>query len=222
MHRGKTADFTKPTEHVEGMRARKRRQTRERIVNAAVQLFSAKGFDTVTVDEIAATADVSKRSFFDYFPTKEDVIFAWQDDFGKVLAAAIAARPARESPVRTVEEALTACLATAANPASLAVDRLIRSTPALRERDYVKYARLEQTLAESLMVREKSARGKLRAQLLAAIVIAGMRLGNEQWYREGKTDSSNTKEFTKRMFRLVWNELYEIGDAGRRRHEASR
>jgi len=183
------AESTKSIKPVEGMRARKRRQTRERIVNAALQLFSAKGFDAVTVDEIAATADVSKRSFFDYFPAKEDVIFAWQDDFGKVLAAAIAARPARESPVRTVD---------------------------------VKYARLEQTLAEALMVREKSARGKFRAQLLAAIVIAGMRLGNEQWYREGKTDSSNAMEFTKRIFRLVWNELYEIGDAGRQQREANR
>lgn len=208
-------DVPKPIRPVEGMRTRKRRQTRERIVNAALQLFSEKGFDSVTVDEIAATADVSKRSFFDYFPTKEDVIFAWQDDFGKALADAIAARPARESPVLTVEEALTACIATAANPASLAVDRLIRSTPALKERDYVKYTRLEQTIAEALMLRERSSRGKLRAQLLATIVIAGMRLGNEQWYREGKTDSSNAKEFTKRMFRMVRTELYELAITSR-------
>ena len=217
----KTTKSLKTATPSEGLRARKRRQTRERIVNAALQLFSERDFDSVTVDEIAAAADVSKRSFFDYFPTKEDVIFAWQDEFGKALAAAIAARPAKEPLARTIEEALTSSLAEAANPASLAVDRLIRNTPALRERDYVKYARLEQTLAGALMERERSERGRFRARLLAAIVIAGMRLGNEQWYREGKTNSSNTKEFTKRMFRLVWNELYEIGGAGKRQCEAS-
>ncbi len=206
--------LVKPAVSTEGMRARKRRQTRERIVNAALQLFSERGFDSVTVDEIAASADVSKRSFFDYFPTKEDVVFAWQDEFGKALTVAIAARPKSESITRTVEEAMTASIGAAASPASLAVDRLIRSTPALRERDYVKYQRLEQALAGALVDRERGERGKFRAHLLAAIVIAGLRLGNEQWYAEGKTDSSNTKQFTQKMFRLVWAELYELGKAG--------
>ncbi len=59
-------------------------------------LFLERGFDATTVDDIAEAADVSKRSFFDYFPTKEDVVQAWQDEFGADLAAAIVARPAGE------------------------------------------------------------------------------------------------------------------------------
>lgn len=194
----------------EGLRARKRRKTRERIVDAALKLFLERGFDAVTVDEIAATADVSKRSFFDYFPTKEDVIFAWQDAFAEALAAAVAARPAKEPLTRVVEDALSASITAAANPASLAVERLIRNTPALQERDHVKYARLERRLALALMNRERSERGKFRAQLVAAIVIAGMRIGSEQWHREGRTDSSNAQEFTTAMFRRVWAELHEL------------
>lgn len=53
----------------------------------------------------------------------------------------------------------------------------LENTPVLRERDYVKYARLEQTLAAALMERVKSERGRFRARLLAWIVIAGLRLG---------------------------------------------
>ncbi len=183
-------------------------------MSAALQLFSKRGFDQVTVDEIAAAADVSKRSFFDYFPTKEDVIFAWQDEFGNTLAAAVTARPAKEQLTLTVEEAMTASIATAANPVSIAVDRLIRNTPALRERDYVKYARLEHTLATALMNRERSDRGKFRAQLLAGIVIVALRIVSEQRHAEGTTDSSNIRELTARMFHLVWTELAELGGYG--------
>src|SRR5690349_18754001 len=96
----------KQPEAVEGRRERKRRQTRERIEQAAMTLFLERGFDATTIEEITEAADVSKRSFFDYFPSKEEVVFAWQDSFADRLMAAIAARPAAESSVKAVEEAL--------------------------------------------------------------------------------------------------------------------
>ncbi len=196
----------------EGLRARKRRQTRERIVNAALQLFLEHGFDEVTVDEIASAADVSKRSFFDYFISKEEVIFAWQDSFGEALTVAVVARPAHEPLTQTVEEAFTSSIEAAAHPASLAVDELIRKTPSLRERDYLKYAKLEQTLADALINRTKNNRERFRARLLATIVVGGLRLGNEQWQKSGNTDLSKVRTFTKKMFRQVWGELAELGD----------
>jgi AcrR family transcriptional regulator len=78
----------------EGLRERKRRETRDRITQAAMALFLEQGFDATTVDEIATDANVSKRSFFDYFPTKEDVVAAWQDAFSATLTDAVKARPA--------------------------------------------------------------------------------------------------------------------------------
>src|SRR6266542_7003388 len=95
---------------VEGLRERKRRQTRERIANTAMTLFLERGFEATTVEDIASAADVSKRSFFDYFPIKEDVVSAWQDDFGATLAAAVVARPASESLGRVVEEVMTSSI----------------------------------------------------------------------------------------------------------------
>src|ERR1044072_4932649 len=92
----------------EGRRERKRRQTRERIEAAAVSLFLQRGFDATTIEDITEAADVSKRSFFDYFPSKEEVVFAWQDSFADRLMAAIAARPADDSSVEAVEAAITA------------------------------------------------------------------------------------------------------------------
>ncbi len=67
---------TKQTSTAEGRRERKRRQTRERIEQAAMTLFLERGFDATTIEEITDSANVSKRSFFDYFPSKEEVVFA--------------------------------------------------------------------------------------------------------------------------------------------------
>src|SRR3979409_1637082 len=105
----------------EGRRERKRRQTRERIEQAAMALFLKRGFDGTTIEDITEAADVSKRSFFDYFPSKEEVVFAWQDSFADSLAAAVAERPADEPLVKVVEEALTSAIMAALDPQSLAL-----------------------------------------------------------------------------------------------------
>ena len=60
----------------EGLRERKKRQTREAIAQAAMALFVARGFDAVTVADVARAADVSEKTVFNYFPAKEDLVFA--------------------------------------------------------------------------------------------------------------------------------------------------
>src|ERR1044072_2490663 len=116
----------------EGRRERKRRQTRERIEAAAVSLFLQRGFDGTTIEDITEAADVSKRSFFDYFPSKEEVVFAWQDSFSDELADAVAGRPKDEPVAKVVEEGLTtAILSASSDPQRLAVGALLHDTPAL-------------------------------------------------------------------------------------------
>ena len=60
---------------MEGLRERKKRQTREAIAAAAMALFHERGFDAVTVADVARAADVSEKTVFNYFPTKEDLVF---------------------------------------------------------------------------------------------------------------------------------------------------
>lgn len=83
-----------------GRRERKKQRTREALVDAAFQLFQEKGFEATTVEEIADAVDVSSRTFFRYFASKEDVVLTFQEEqFSKMLDA-LAARPAPE-PVMT-------------------------------------------------------------------------------------------------------------------------
>lgn len=197
----------------EGLRERKRRQTRERISQAALTLFIEQGFESTTIDQIAEMADVSKRGFFDYFPTKEDVVTAWQDEFAETLLAAVAARPAKESMARVVEEALISTILSAVNPQSLAIGRLIHGTPALRARDHLKYAKLEQKLVEALTARAKSKADPLRIRLLAMSTIGALRIAGQTWDTEQLL--SKSPAHLRKIAKTLWATLGELGTEGK-------
>jgi AcrR family transcriptional regulator len=88
------------------LRVRKKSETREALVRVALDLFEAQGFDRVTVDDIAALANVSPRTFFRYFGSKEAVLFADQEHLLSVMREAITSRPADEHPLLALREAL--------------------------------------------------------------------------------------------------------------------
>lgn len=197
----------------EGRRERKRRETRERIEAAARTLFLQRGFDAATIEDITEAADVSKRSFFDYFPSKEDVVFAWQDAFADGIAAAVATRPLDEPVIRVVEESLASAILASADPQSMALFDLIRSTPALRARDHLKYSKLEQKLGEALAARAGSDEGeRFRMRLLAAVVVAAMRTGGDRWH--GMDSKLPLDAFAREVFTELWRLLASFGAEG--------
>ncbi|WP_017966802.1 TetR family transcriptional regulator [Rhizobium leguminosarum] len=206
----------KRTETTEGRRERKRRQTRARIEQAAMNLFLQRGFEATTIEDITEAADVSKRSFFDYFPSKEEVVFAWQDAFADRLMAAIAARPVGESSVAAVEEAITATVIASVDEPGLASGDLIHRTPALKARDQLKYARLEQKLAEALLLRKGGdPLERTRMRVLAAIVIGALRVGAELWQQ--RPPSASPQDLAREIFTDLWKMLAEFGDEAKTR-----
>jgi AcrR family transcriptional regulator len=186
---------------VPGLRERKRQQTRERLTRAAMALFLNRGFEATTLDDIAAAADISRRSFFHYFASKEDVVFAWHEETTAALIAAVEARPANESMLTAAENAISAMAGQLEPGEAIAMARLKRDNPALQARDQVKYEKLERALAAALEKRAGHRTEKLGARLVAMIATGAMRIGSELWAAEGAREKPEA--LVKRTFAAI-------------------
>ena len=131
---------------------RKRQLVSDELTEAALQLLAAKGFDAVTIDEIASAAGVSKRTFFRYFASKEDVVVQFLTDMGADIHRELAARPAGERPSLALRSALSGPLAACADHSdrALRVVQLILRTPALHARFLERQGRWREGLAAEL------------------------------------------------------------------------
>lgn len=171
-----------------GLRERKRRRTHDALSEAAISLFLARGYDQVSVADVAAAAEVSKPTLFKYFASKEDlVLHRIGDHAGEAARVVRAGRPAltalaalrqhfldglaRHEPVTGLND----------NAEVLAYHRMVFDTPALTARVARYAAKDEDALAEALA--ETSEMGDdLTARLAAAQIIAVQRvLARENW-----------------------------------------
>nr|WP_296064299.1 TetR/AcrR family transcriptional regulator [uncultured Actinoplanes sp.] len=142
-----------------GLRAEKKAATRGRIADTAWTLFADRGFDQVTVAQIADVARVSPATVFNYFDSKEDLLFDRLDQFGHDLVDAVAGRPAGESVLAAFRRRLFASGGLLAqldggDPRALdrlrTVNRIIADSPALRAREQLSLTRIADALAERL------------------------------------------------------------------------
>jgi AcrR family transcriptional regulator len=122
---------------IEGLRARKKRAAREAIAATARRLFAERGFDAVTVAEIAAAADVSEKTVFNHFPTKEDLAFAGREQGIAQFVAAITTRPPGNSVLDVFRAMTHTVLDDFVAPGDedlLTVAQIIRGSRTLQER----------------------------------------------------------------------------------------
>jgi AcrR family transcriptional regulator len=121
----------------EGLRERKKRQTRDAIAEVAMRLFQRHGYDAVTVADVARAADVSEKTVFNYFPTKEDLVFHRGAERRAALVDAVRNRPRGASlvdPFRTATRELLDAVESGSLESIVAIPRLVRQSPALRDR----------------------------------------------------------------------------------------
>ncbi|MFD9909943.1 TetR/AcrR family transcriptional regulator [Streptomyces sp. NPDC059063] len=140
-----------------GLRERKKRQTAERIWLAAVDLFVERGFDKVSVAEIAAAADVSKMTVFNYFGTKEDLLLSRMERYVPDAADAVRNRAPGESAAEALRarlleliEVRDPSLGLSDNPRTIEILRLIAETPVLLHRAHRFHLRGQRLLADVL------------------------------------------------------------------------
>lgn len=196
-------------------RERKRRETRERIVDAGLKLFLKRGYDTTTMEAIAEAADVSRRSLFHYFPAKEDILFANQEAFLARIVDEIRKRPEEETWPVLVEHAIAHAIVDATSPENIAIDALTRRTPVVQSRYQLKYMHLERAIASALAERgDGSHAAQRRADLLAAVVVAGFRLAVSAPGNANPEVSCDAPYSVSQRFRDFWRSLHDFGEEG--------
>jgi len=173
-----------------GLRERKRERTRDDIVDAALRLFVENGFDATTVEQIAAAADVSPRTFFRYFPAKEDVLF---DEAGSArqrdrVVAVLAAHEGGVAPVRMVVDALRALQPGWESELTTLMMRhqVISETPALASRARRRRHLWESAVVDTLSRRfGSSADTLLELQVTVAATTAATHVALDAWVSSG-------------------------------------
>ncbi|TMR88322.1 TetR/AcrR family transcriptional regulator [Nonomuraea basaltis] len=157
----------------EGLRERKKRETRERIADVAMGLFMARGFDNVTVAEVARAADVSVNTVFNYFTTKED-LFADREEVAVDLPRQVMReRGPGESVVRAFRRDYLDAIDTrhwrhGLNPGSDVFARIVEASPALVARLRQIHEEREQELSRMLTEELDAAPDDLAPKLVAA------------------------------------------------------
>ncbi|MFJ4436171.1 TetR/AcrR family transcriptional regulator [Streptomyces sp. NPDC088923] len=173
-----------------GLRERKKTRTRERLLRTALELFAARGYESTTVDEIAARAEVSTRTFFRYFATKEHVALATQELIERWFLQALRARPAGEPPVLALRRAVLESWGGLPEVAGLSVPvdlhlrtcRLVARTPALLAARLRRASESEEEMARVIAAREGvDPERDLRPRVVVAAFGGVMRLTEHRW-----------------------------------------
>jgi AcrR family transcriptional regulator len=171
----------------ESLRDRRKRRTAEAIVAGSLELFTERGFDRTTIDQIAASADISRRTFFRYFADKEELFFAEDERLLEVIEATLDDAPAGEPVLELARRATRALAAhSVADPQRrLARERLIAATPALQARRMTKNLRWEQAITARLVERGSTER---EALLVPKLALACFQAAYERWLRRPGQD----------------------------------
>jgi AcrR family transcriptional regulator len=159
-----------------GLRERKKQQTRQLIYETAWRLFAERGFEAVTVAEVARAADFSEVTVFNYFPTKEDLFFAGMEFFEESLLEAVRERAAGESVFAAFRRLVVdSCERLAAEERAAVIAgaaTLIDASPALQAREREIVARYTQVLA-GLLAEETGASRDDAEPLVVASALMG-------------------------------------------------
>jgi AcrR family transcriptional regulator len=176
-------------------RERKKRQTRDALLHAALRLFDVKGYENTAVREITDAVDVSERTFFRYFANKEDLALSFAKDHTEALMRELAARPPAEPPLIALRNALHASITSLLDEVDPAGDsiyfsimKLIEGTPSLLAAHLRYMHERDDEIARLLAEREGvDPVADLRPRCVAAVFGGLFITANREWRYAGGT-----------------------------------
>ena len=153
-----------------GLRETKKAATHQHITDAAMRLFATRGFEKVTVGDVAAEAGVSEKTVFNYFPTKEDLFYDEVPERARRLAEAIRSRPDGEPIIAALRRLQIGESGRLCSPAFATFARILEESPALRAKELEVMSFMAQALADALEEEGIDARdARIAASLLISV-----------------------------------------------------
>jgi AcrR family transcriptional regulator len=199
-----------------GLRETKKLQTRQEIAEKAMGLFAKRGFDHVTVAEVAEAARVSEKTVFNYFPTKEDLFYDEVPAREAAMVEAVKNRRPGESVAAALEHLQVQNSERLSSPGFANFARIIEESPALQAKELEIMARLTDALAAA--IREELGAHELDAKVAANVLVS------VQWEhfrnarrhalagRHGPAAARRLRSELKRAYRLLEHGLAQLED----------
>ncbi len=193
-----------------GLRETKKLRTREEIAGQAMRLFVQRGFDNVTVAEVAAAAGVSEKTVFNYFPTKEDLFFDEVDDRIAAIVAAIRERAAGVSVLGALRTMQLAECKRLCSPGFAHFAKAIESSAALQAKELEVMAKIAQVLTEAIA--EELDLDERDARIAAGLIVSVHR----QYFRAARKQAlaGKTGLTAERVLRADLKRAYELLEHG--------
>jgi AcrR family transcriptional regulator len=174
-----------------GLRERKKRKTREAIQREAMRLFLKNGYEETTIEQIAAAVEISPSTFFNYFPSKEDVVL--YDAYDPMIVTLLAMRPADEPLSQSIRSVLTA-IGTAMEKdrdVVYARSRLVVEEPELRARGWEEMEKAQAFLSAMVAARTGRDPEDFEIRVVMMSLVGAMMEATREWVRNhGKEDLS--------------------------------
>lgn len=196
----------------DGLRDRKKQRTRNTIERVAIGLFEEQGFDGTTIDQIAAAAEIAPRTFFHYFPSKEDVVLADYASRLDRIGAALKANPADQTPWPALRSAFlnVASDYETEHEGLLRRFRIIQNSPSVAARNLQIQAAWEDAITEAVAswLGVDPSRD-IRPRLIAGAALAAMRASLHRWLTD--EGSSRLPDHIAHCFDLMEAGLEHVG-----------
>src|SRR2546425_12630239 len=169
----------------QGLRERKKQKTKEAIQREAMRLFQEQGYDETTIEQIASAADISPSTFFNYFPTKEDVVL--YDRYDPMLVSLIEDARSDEPLSQTMKRALDGMgrAMEADREMVLARAKLGLQAPSLRGRFWEELQKAQSLLGGLIAARSGRAAADFEIRVLSMMLVTASFEGAQEWRREG-------------------------------------
>lgn len=187
------------------LQARKQQLVRGAIWDAAIDLFYENGYDRTAIDEIAESAGVSRRTFFRYYASKDDLMGQMVVSFGQMLAEAVAACPRSCTHMETVRRTvLSVGDYVVSQSKTLKVIRLAEKDASARKAQMARWAEVQDRVAEAFAVRCRTrSREETAPRMLAALTVAILDSCIEGWARKGHEIPAQVEKAFVALGRLV-------------------